>query len=80
MSDWYQQTLTPPDVIEVRIRLGIVVEASHAQAMVELVDPMSGVQIARWSAPHARADAWMMLLQEATDKAAQYLGDHLEPF
>lgn len=80
MTDWYQQALTPPDVIELRLRIGVVPERNHAQAMVELVDPMTSVQIAQWSAPHVHLDGWLTLLHEATAKARQYLADTLEPF
>ncbi len=48
--------------------------------MVELVNPMSGVQVAQWSAPHVHLDGWMTLLEEATNKARQYIADHVEPF
>lgn len=80
MTDWYQQTLTPPDVLELRLRLGVIPERNHAQAMVELVDPMTGVQVAQWSAPHVHLDGWMTLLEEATRKATAYLADAIEPF
>lgn len=80
MTDWYQQSLTPPDVLELRIRLGVIPERNHAQAMVELVDPITGIQVAQWSAPHVHMDSWYALLDEATSKARQYMGDHLEPF
>lgn len=80
MTDWYQQTLTPPDIIEVRIRLGVIPQSNHAQAMVELVDPVTGILIANWSQPHANAANWQELLDKATGKAHEYLGDHLEPF
>lgn len=80
MTDWYQQTLTPPDVLELRLRLGVIPERNHAQAMVELVDPMTGVQVAQWSAPHVHLDGWMTLLEEAARKATGYLADAIEPF
>lgn len=80
MTDWYQQALTPPEVLELRLRIGLVPERDHAQAMVELVDPITSVQVAQWSAPHVHLDGWMTLLEEATRKAHQYIADHLEPF
>ena len=80
MSDWYQQALTPPEVLEVRVRLGVIPERNHVQAMVELVDPVTGVLVAQWSNPHQHLDSWMALLEEATAKARQYLADSMEPF
>lgn len=80
MTDWYQQALTPPEVLEARIRLGLIPERDHVQAMVELVDPTTGVQIAQWSCPHANLDAWHRILDEALHKARGYVGDAIEPF
>lgn len=80
MTDWYQQALTPPEVLECRIRLGLVPERDHVQAMVEIVDPMTGVQIAQWSNPHAQMDRWLDVLDEAHRKAKEYVGGSIEPF
>lgn len=80
MTDWYQQALTPPEVLELRLKLGFVPERNHVQAMVELVDPVTSVQIAQWSAPHVEMDHWHLLLDDAVQKARQYVGDAIEPF
>lgn len=80
MTDWYQQALTPPEVLELRLRLGVIPERDHVQAMVELVDPMTGVQIAQWSAPHVQVDRWLDLFDEAVHKAKHYLASSIEPF
>jgi hypothetical protein len=58
MSDWYQQALTPPEVVELRIRIGVIPQTDHAQALV----------------------GWLTMLDWATKKAAEYLGEALEPF
>lgn len=75
-----QQSLTPPEAIELRIRVGVIPERDHCQALAELYDPVTGVLIAQWSAPHARLDAWQHLLELATAKGKQQLGDAVEPF
>ena len=80
MSDWYQQALTAPEVIECRVRIGLVPERDHAQALVELFDPMSGVQIAQWSCPHVAFKGWQQLLEEAIETAHQQIADTVEPF
>lgn len=79
-TDWYQQSLLQVEVIELRIRLGIIPERHHAQALVELVDPSSGVQIAQWSRPSADAATWYSLLDEAVQKAHEQLGAAIDPF
>jgi hypothetical protein len=80
VSDWYQQTLTPPDVVECRIRLGLVPERDHAQVMVEIFDPMTSVQIGAWSNPHVPLARWQQALEEAVQKAQEMVGDSIEPF
>jgi hypothetical protein len=80
MSNWYQQALTPPEVVELRLRFGLIAERNHVQALVELVDPMTGIQIAQWSAPHVEADRMRDLWVEATTHAWRLLEEQTEPF
>lgn len=79
-KDWYQQALTPPDVIECRVLIGLVPSSQHAQAMVELSDPVTGVLVAQWSSPHVHSDNWQQLLDAASEKARQYIADTHDPF
>lgn len=79
-TEWYQQSLLQVDVVELRIRLGIIPERHHAQALVELVDPTTGVQIAQWSRPSADAATWYHLLEEAVAKAHEQLAATIDPF
>lgn len=79
-ADWYQQSLTPPEVVEVRIRLGVIPEHDHAQVLVELYDPITGVLTGQWSRPHASLDRWLDLLDWAHTTAKQHLGQTIEPF
>jgi hypothetical protein len=80
MTDWYQQSLTPPSAIECRIRLGLVPEREHAQVMVEIFDPSTRVQIAAWSIHHVPLSRWQGALEQAVQKAEQYVGENVEPF
>lgn len=79
-SDWYQTSLLQIEVVELRLRLGIIPDRHHAQALVELVDPVSGVQIAQWSRPSADAATWYDLLDEAVKKAHEQLAAAIDPF
>lgn len=79
-TDWYQTMLTPPDVLEANLRVGVIASANHCQVMVELKDPVSKVQIAAWSSPHANWDSWPHLLDLAVAKLREQLGAALEPF
>lgn len=80
MTDWYQQVLTTPEIVEVRIRLGIVMEADHVQVMVEMFDPVTKVQQAIASIPHDRIANWDKLLDWARSKADDWIAHTIEPF
>lgn len=80
MSSWYQTSLLTVEVVEVRLRLGVVPERDHAQVMVEILNPATGVLVGQWSRPHAGAGEWHVLLDEAVQKANEYLGDAIDPF
>lgn len=80
MNDWYQQVLTPPDVIECRIRVGIVPSQDHVQYLVELYEPTTGVLIAQWSAPHGSMHALPAGLERCRAKAAEMIDGATEPF
>lgn len=80
MTEWYQQSLTPPEVMELHLRIGLIPSAQHAQALVELSDPVTKILTAQWSSPHVHSDNWQQLLEAALAKATQFLADNLEPF
>lgn len=79
-TDWYQQQLTPPDVVECNVRLGVIPSTDHAQGLVELKDPVSGILIAQYAAPHVALGQWPHLLDLLFEKAAELLAATLEPF
>lgn len=79
-TEWYQQALTAPEVIQCKILVGLVPSSDHAQAQVELSDPVTGVLTAQWSSPHVHSDNWQQLLEAATEKARQYIADTHNPF
>lgn len=80
MTDWYQQSLTPPEVVEVRARIGIIPSTDHVQAMVEVVDPMSGVLIGQWSHPHAPLRQMGAVVEWVAAKMRDAAHDSVDPF
>jgi NADH:ubiquinone oxidoreductase subunit D len=80
MSSWYQQSLLTVQVLEVRLRLGLVPERDHAQVMVEFLEPTTGRLIANWSRPHGGLRDWPQMLQDALDKTNEYLENEIDPF
>lgn len=79
-EQWYQQALTPPEVVEGHLRLGLIPSTDHVQALVEVKDPITGILIATWSAPHERLANFAPMAQLAADKLVDLLSSHLEPF
>lgn len=79
-TDWWQQSLTPPSVYEVTIRLGVIPEADHAQAQAEMKDPTTGILLAQWSAPHSTVHGLGRLIDEAVRKALHWIDAEVEPF
>jgi hypothetical protein len=79
-ADWYQQSLTPPEVVEVRIRLGLITETDHAQCLVEIFDPITGVQIGQASIPHDRVQNWPIMLDWARSRADEWIRETVDPF
>lgn len=79
-QSWYQQALTPSEVYEANIRLGLIPSQDHAQVMFEMKDPMTGILIAQWSKPHVGLAGWMALLEQATAHASGVIGRTIEPF
>jgi hypothetical protein len=80
VSNWYQQALTPPDVLELNIRIGVIPSEDHLQALVELKDPTTGVLLGQWSRPHATMREQGDVIGWALQQALLALGDHTEPF
>lgn len=81
MSDsWYQQALRPPAVFELNVRLGLIPEEDHAQALVELKDPISGALLGQWSAPHETLRGYPQLLHWAVSQAVQAVDELLDTF
>jgi hypothetical protein len=80
MTTWYQQALTPPDVLEVNIRIGVIPQEDHVQALVELKDPTTDILLGQWSYPHRTMRDLEIVIKSCASVARQALEDHVEPF
>lgn len=80
MTGWYQQQLTPPDVLELNVRIGVIPSQDHIQVLVELKDPVTGVLLGQWSRPHGALREQGAFVEWALDKAREALADQTEPF
>jgi hypothetical protein len=79
-DEWYQQSLTPPRVLEVNVRIGIIPEEDHAQVLAEMKDPTNGILIAQWSCPHVGVRNLWSALDEAVRRAGVWMADEVDPF
>lgn len=79
-SDWYQQALTPPEALELNIRIGVIPETDHVQALVELKDPVTGILLGQWSWPHREMRQLSGVIEWASTKAREVLEDAVDPF
>jgi hypothetical protein len=79
-NDWYQQALTPPDVLQINVRVGLIPSQDHVQALAEMVDPTTGVQVAMWAHPHTTMREVDRVLDEMRRRIDGWLSDAVEPF
>ena len=77
---WWQQTLTPPEVYEATIKIGIVPSTDHGQVWWEVADPMTRVVIAQGSNPHCRVAQVRPSAEIILDRLLTELEALIEPF
>jgi hypothetical protein len=80
VTDWYQQALTPPDVIECRVRIGVIPSTDHVQALVEILDPTTNVLIGQWSQPHTTTRQLGVTIEWALRQARDAIEETIPPF
>lgn len=80
MADWYQETLLPPEIIEARIRIGVVPSSDHVQWQIELLDPLSGILTASESQPHATLTQLPEALADIMRRTLRLLDTAAGPF
>ena len=79
-TNWYQQALTPPDVLEINLRVGVIPSQDHVQVLAEMKDPTTGVLVAQWSMPHTTMRGVVDVLDHARRRIDAWLADAVEPF
>lgn len=78
--DGYQQTvLSPPDVLEVRLRLGFIRADHHGRWQLEVIDPRSRELLAMYSRPHFVLSQLDESLADAGNRLGILLADYLDP-
>lgn len=79
-DSWYQQSLTPPTVLELNVRVGMIPEQDHLQALVEIKDPMTGVLLGQASYPHTSMRDLELLVEWIGRKVIRLIDDNVDPF
>ena len=76
----YEQTLLlPPDLVEVRLRLGFIPGDNHMRWQVEAIDPATGELLAMHSKPHHHLSNYEEGLEQAIVRLRLTLSYVLNP-
>lgn len=76
---WNQTALVPPDVLEVRLRLGFIPGDHHGRWQLEILDPRSGELLALHSRPHFPISTTEEALAEVGVRLGALLDGFLDP-
>lgn len=77
---WYQQALTPPDVVEVNVRIGVIPSEDHVQILAEMKDPTTDILIGQWSTHHTTMHGLPDAFERARAHVMMWLAEAVEPF
>lgn len=80
VKTWTQTSLFPPEVLEIRLLVGVCDRGNHVQIQVEQHDPSSGALVSMWSRPHVNPDKAMYALEESLEMVRQALAAAVHPF
>ena len=75
-DSWFQTCLSPPTVLEIRLRLGFIRADNHGRWQLEVLDPSGGELLALVSRPHF----WLGGLEEELAEVGRRLGVILESY
>lgn len=78
-STWSQTLLVPPDVLEVRLRLGFIPREHHARWQIEVLDPQGGELLAMHSRPHFALSTLEEELRGVGARLGVLLDSYLDP-
>lgn len=77
---WTQETLLPPDAVEITLRLGFVGQASHGQWQLEVRNATDGQLLSMLSCPHFHVRETPDVLVRLLTEAASAVETHVVPF
>lgn len=80
LQDHVQPVLFAPAAVEIRLSVGIVQSADHAQMQVEVRSATDGALIDLWSAPHVALTKMQPAMATALAELARAVSHWAEPF
>lgn len=75
----HQTVLVPPEVVEIRLRLGFIPGDHHGRWQLEVIDPGSNELLALYSRPHFPLSTTEEALAEVGARLGALLEDYLNP-
>lgn len=80
MTEWWQEALLKPEVVEATLKVGLIPSQDHAQLWWEIKDPTTAVLIASASVPHVRIAHLPAQAVAVVDRWMERLLLEVEPF
>lgn len=80
VRSWEQLTLTRPEVVQVTLTVGILVQEQTTLFQVEALDATSGTTLACWSLPGRDGAEWLSDLDRALVELRHQVGAMIDPF
>lgn len=75
----HQTVLVPPEILEIRLRLGFIPGDHHGRWQLEVLDPGSNELLALYSRPHFGLSQTDDALREVGERLGALLQDYLDP-
>ena len=79
-NEWYQQSLTPPEVIELTLKVGVIPSTDHGQWWIEAKDPVTQILIAQASCPHFPLREAHAQIETSVKRLVALYNEMVEPF
>lgn len=78
-ESWRQSVLVPPDVLEIRLRLGFIRPSHHGRWQLEVIDPSGNELLAMESMPHFAISEWEDRLGDLGSRIRLLVESYLDP-
>lgn len=77
---WTQETLLPPEAVEIKLLVGLVGASGHAQWQLEVRNATDGSLLAMRSCPAVKTGKGVMWLDPVVQRLREATAEYLLPF